>query len=55
MEHRVEEEVPCGGPVVGVELEAAEGEVPHSGGQAPGHLGRRGGTRDLHIGMRGKL
>lgn len=49
MEHRVEEEVAGRGPVTGVQLQAAEGEVPHGGGEAPGHLGRPGGARNLRI------
>ncbi len=47
MEHRVEEQVPGRGPVAGVQLQAAEGEVPHGGREAPGHLGRGSGARNL--------
>ena len=49
MEHRVEEQVPGRGPMAGVQLQAAEGEVPHGGGEAPGHLGGAGGARNLRI------
>ena len=47
VEDGVEEELPGGGPEVGIELETAEGEVFQGGRQGLGDVGRLVCTRDL--------
>ena len=47
LEDGVEEELPSGGPQGGVQLQAAQDEVPEGRGDGGGNLGWSGGTRNL--------
>ena len=48
--HRVFEKFPGGGPVCGLQLQAAQGDIPQARGQLRGDGGSRCGTCNLEDG-----